>query len=136
MSAYVRHTCAEPEVNVKLSIVRIQAKIDMKFRVLLVVTLAAATTACLAQSVKYEKYVLPNGMKVILHEDHSVPVAAVNIWYHVGSKDEPARRTGFAHLFEHLMFMGTERVPGGQFDKLMEADGGGNNASTWNDRTN
>jgi predicted Zn-dependent peptidase len=102
----------------------------------LAATLIAASACSLAQSVKYEKYTLPNGMKVILHEDHSVPVVAVNIWYHVGSKDEQPRRTGFAHLFEHLMFMGTERVPTGQFDQLMETGGGSNNASTWNDRTN
>lgn len=84
----------------------------------------------------HEKYVLPNGMKVILHEDHSLPVAAVNVWYDVGSKDEPKGRSGFAHLFEHLMFMGTERVPGSQFDVLMERSGGANNATTSFDRTN
>ena len=89
-----------------------------------------------AQDVKVEKYVLSNGMKVILHEDHSLPVATVNIWYYVGSKDEADRRSGFAHLFEHLMFMGTDRVPTGQYDKIMEGGGGSNNASTANDRTN
>ncbi len=89
-----------------------------------------------AQDVKVEKYTLPNGMTVILHEDHSVPVAAVNIWFRVGSKDEADRRSGFAHLFEHLMFMGTERVPTGQYDKIMEGGGGANNASTAEDRTN
>lgn len=96
----------------------------------------ACATAASAQDVKYEKYTLDNGLTVILHEDHSLPVAAVNIWYRVGSKDEPAGRSGFAHLFEHLMFMGTQRVPGNQFDVIMEAEGGSNNASTSNDRTN
>lgn len=96
----------------------------------------ACAAAAVAQDVTYEKYKLDNGLTVILHEDHSLPVAAVNIWYRVGSKDEPAGRSGFAHLFEHLMFMGTQRVPGNQFDVIMEAEGGSNNASTSNDRTN
>jgi zinc protease len=90
----------------------------------------------LAQDIRYEKYKLDNGMTVILHEDHSLPVATVNIWYRVGAKDEPPGRSGFAHLFEHLMFMGTERVPGNQFDVIMETGGGANNASTSLDRTN
>ena len=89
-----------------------------------------------AQEVAYEKYVLPNGLTVILHEDHSVPLAAVNFWYYVGSKDEAERRSGFAHMFEHLMFMGTDRVPGGDIDKIMEVGGGSGNASTSRDRTN
>lgn len=99
---------------------------------------AAAVLVSLAnaQKIDFEKYTLPNGMTVILREDHSLPVAAVNLWYRVGSKDEPARRSGFAHLFEHLMFMGTKRVPNGQFDRIMEAAGGTNNASTAEDRTN
>lgn len=92
--------------------------------------------ASLAQDIKYEKYTLPNGMTVILHEDHSLPVATINTWYRVGAKDEQPGRSGFAHLFEHLMFMGTERVPGSDFDNLMEAGGGSNNASTSFDRTN
>src|SRR5262245_25484106 len=89
-----------------------------------------------AQQVKYEKYTLDNGMTVIVHEDHSLPIAAINIWYRVGAKDEPPGRSGFAHLFEHLMFMGTKRVPGNDFDNIMEAGGGANNASTAFDRTN
>lgn len=89
-----------------------------------------------AQDIKYEKYKLNNGMTVILHEDHTLPIATVNIWYRVGAKDELPGRSGFAHLFEHLMFMGTQRVPGNDFDRLMEAGGGANNASTAFDRTN
>src|ERR1019366_8050382 len=88
--------------------------------------LALMATAALAQDVKIDKYVLANGMTVILHEDHTLPVATVNIWYHVGSKDEQEHRSGFAHLFEHLMFMGTDRVPTGQYDKIMEGGGGSN----------
>jgi predicted Zn-dependent peptidase len=101
---------------------------------ILLTTLVAALAV--GQDVPVEKYRLPNGMTVILHEDHTVPVATINIWYRVGSKDEPARRSGFAHLFEHLMFMGTKRVPNGQFDQIMETGGGNNNASTAEDRTN
>ena len=88
-----------------------------------------------AQTVKLQTYTLANGLKVILHEDHGLPMVTVNILYHVGSKDEPDRRSGFAHLFEHLMFMGTNRVPTGQYDNIMEGGGGWNNADTTEDRT-
>jgi len=91
-----------------------------------------------AQSLRvpYQTFTLANGLKVIVHEDHSVPVVAVNMWYHVGSADEKPGRTGFAHLFEHVMFMGSQHVPTGEFDRLLEAAGGDNNASTSEDRTN
>src|SRR5947207_1807788 len=79
---------------------------------------------------------LPNGLRVILHEDHSVPVVSVNTWYHVGSARERTGRTGFAHLFEHLMFMGSGHVKPGEFDDWLEQVGGDNNGSTANDRTN
>jgi zinc protease len=85
--------------------------------------------------IRFEKYTLPNGLEVILHEDHSTPIVAVNTWYHVGSGDEKVGRTGFAHLFEHIMFMGSEHVPVGMFDKELEAAGGDNNGSTTEDRT-
>ena len=98
--------------------------------------LLAATGRLSAQEVQYEKYELPNGMMVILHEDHRLPVATINLWYYVGGKDEVAGKSGFAHLFEHLMFMGTKRVPGGAFDTIMESGGGWNNATTSEDRTN
>src|SRR5256714_13283318 len=91
-----------------------------------------------AQSLRvpYTTFTLPNGLQVVLHEDHSVPVVAVNTWYHVGSSDERPGRTGFAHLFEHIMFMGSQHVPTGEFDRLLEAAGGDNNGSTTEDRTN
>ena len=63
---------------------------------------------------------LANGLTVILHEDHKAPVVAVNTWYNVGSKDEPEGKTGFAHLFEHLMFNGTENLPGDYFNYLQQ----------------
>ena len=101
--------------------------------------LLLAPTAAVAQAVPtitHEKYTLPNGLEVILHEDHSVPVVAVNTWYKVGSGDEQRGRTGFAHLFEHIMFMGSENVPVGKFDQWLEAAGANNNGSTNGDRTN
>ena len=95
-----------------------------------------AVVPAVAQSVAVERYVLKNGLTVILHPDKALPVAFVNLWYRVGAKEEPAGRSGFAHLFEHLMFMGTQRVPGNDFDVLMETGGGSNNATTSLDRTN
>ena len=76
-----------------------------------------------AQSLRvpYQTFTLPNGLQVIVHEDHSVPVVAVNTWYHVGSSDEKPGRTGFAHLFEHIMFMGSQHVPTGEFDQIGRA---------------
>lgn len=99
---------------------------------------AAATDAGTPQklSVPYEKFTLPNGLTVILHEDHSIPRVSVNTWYHVGSAREKLGRTGFAHLFEHLMFEGSGHVKEGEFDTLLESVGGDNNGSTTEDRTN
>ena len=78
---------------------------------------------------------LPNGLTLIVHEDHSVPTVTTNVWYHVGSGDEKPGRTGFAHLFEHLMFMGSQHAPYPQFDRLLEAAGASNNGTTNQDRT-
>jgi zinc protease len=86
--------------------------------------------------VPYRLFTLKNGLTVILHQDRSVPVVGVNVWYHVGSANEKAGRTGFAHLFEHLMFEGSKHVKEGEFDALLEAAGGNNNGSTETDRTN
>jgi len=87
-------------------------------------------------SVPYTQFTLPNGLHVILHEDHTVPTVSVNVWYHVGSAHERPGRTGFAHLFEHLMFEGSKHVPEGEYDNLLEAAGGSTNGSTSSDRTN
>jgi zinc protease len=100
----------------------------------LTVPLAAQTPAPL--QVSYQQFRLANGLNVILHRDASIPVVAVNMWYYVGSANEKPGRTGFAHLFEHLMFEGSKHVPEGQFDILLEGAGGDNNGSTSNDRTN
>ena len=85
--------------------------------------------------IPHVKVTLDNGLDVIVHEDHHCPIVAVNVWYHVGSKDERPGRTGFAHLFEHLMFEGSEHHDGGYFRPLQEA-GGTLNGSTGPDRTN
>ena len=100
------------------------------------VVLAASLSVITANEVQVETYTLPNGLTVILHEDHSLPRVTINTWFAVGSKDEDEGRSGFAHLFEHLMFMGTHRVPENRFDVIMESGGGANNASTSTDRTN
>lgn len=86
--------------------------------------------------IPYAQFTLPNGLNVIVHRDASLPVASVNMWYHVGSKNEKPGRTGFAHLFEHIMFEGSAHVPEGDFDNHLESAGGVNNGSTSNDRTN
>jgi zinc protease len=86
--------------------------------------------------VPYELFTLSNGLTVILHRDTSVPVVSVNVWYHVGSANERPGRTGFAHLFEHLMFEGSKHVEEGAFDVLLEGAGATSNGSTDLDRTN
>ncbi|MGH9147046.1 MAG: M16 family metallopeptidase [Vicinamibacterales bacterium] len=96
----------------------------------------AQQPASIALSVPYSQFTLTNGLHVILHEDHTVPMVSVNVWYHVGSANERPGRTGFAHLFEHLMFEGSKNVQEGEFDTLLESAGGSNNGSTNNDRTN
>lgn len=83
----------------------------------------------------YEKYVMSNGLQVILHTDHSDPVISYAIMYHVGSSREIPGKTGFAHLFEHLLFGGSENVPTGTFDKIIEGVGGSNNGFTSRDVT-
>ncbi len=85
--------------------------------------------------IAYDKFTLPNGLDVILHEDHSLPVVAVNVWYHVGSKDEQAGKTGFAHLFEHVMFEGSKHHDRSYFEPLQKV-GASLNGSTTADRTN
>jgi len=85
--------------------------------------------------IPFESYKLPNGLTVILARDETTPTVAVNVWYHVGSKNEMPGRTGFAHLFEHVMFTGAGHTPYGIHDKLTEGVGGSNNGTTSNDRT-
>lgn len=89
-----------------------------------------------AIDIPYEKHVLANGLTLIIHEDHKAPIVAVNVWYHVGSKDERPGRTGFAHLFEHLMFNGSENHDDEFFRPLEAAGATKMNGTTWLDRTN
>ena len=86
--------------------------------------------------IPYEEFTLDNGLRVIVHEDRKAPVVALSIWYHVGSKDEPKGKTGFAHLFEHLMFNGSENAPGDFFAPLQQVGATDFNGTTWFDRTN
>ena len=87
-------------------------------------------------NVPYTQLTLKNGLNVILHEDHSLPLISVNIWYHVGSSSEKSGRTGFAHLFEHILFEKSTNVPEGKFIQWIESRGGRFNGSTTQDRTN
>ena len=96
-------------------------------------SLAAAPQAIPA--IPFQQFTLPNGLHVILSEDHTAPLVGVEMLYDVGSKDEKPGRTGFAHLFEHLMFQGTVNLPKGESDRLIEAAGGSSNGSTSADRT-
>ncbi len=83
-----------------------------------------------------ESYHLPNGLHVVLSEDHTAPIVAVNLWYHVGSANERLDRTGFAHLFEHMLFQGSANVEANEHFELVQRAGGTLNGSTWLDRTN
>jgi zinc protease len=104
------------------------------------IVVALLCSVALAQesklAVPHAYFVLPNGLRVILHEDHSTPTVSVNVWYHAGSAREKTGRTGFAHLFEHILFEGSGHVAEGDFDNFLEAAGGNNNGSTSTDRTN
>lgn len=104
---------------------------------LLLVTGICATQLTWSQAVKIDfvEYDLPNGMHVILHEDHTVPLVAVTVNYHVGSKNEVPERTGFAHFFEHLLFEGSANIKRGEFFKYVSSAGGQNNAFTTQDQT-
>ncbi len=96
---------------------------------------ALISTATGAQSIQHD-YHLDNGLRVVLVEDHSTPIITVDIWYNVGSANEVAGRTGFAHLFEHMMFQGSQRAPKGEHTEVVESAGGISNATTNKDRTN
>jgi zinc protease len=110
----------------------------MKRKAFLAMLLGATVLANSAQAagnIKFTEYDLPNGLHVILHEDHSTPIVAVSVMYHVGSKNEDPQRTGFAHFFEHLLFEGSDNIKRGEFMKLVQAAGGQLNANTSQDRT-
>lgn len=112
-------------------------RIRMTVFILLAAVLAAGT---FAQSkdidIPFQKFVLDNGLTVIVHEDHKAPIVAINVWYHVGSKNEKPGKTGFAHLFEHLMFGGSEHSHGRYIDAMEKIGATDLNGTTNNDRTN
>ena len=103
------------------------------------ITLTVLTQASLLDDlpeIKYESFTLNNGLTVVVHEDHKVPMVAVNVWYHVGSKNEKFGKTGFAHLFEHLMFNGTENYNSEYFEPFEKIGSTDQNGTTNSDRTN
>jgi predicted Zn-dependent peptidase len=101
----------------------------------LILLLLTQINISMAQKINFEEYDLPNGLHVILHEDHTAPVVTVGVMYHVGAKDEDPHRTGFAHFFEHLLFEGTKNIPRGKWFEIVGSHGGKNNANTTDDRT-
>ena len=109
----------------------------MKRLILAILAIAALAPPALADAPKidFTSFELPNGMKVFVIEDHKAPIVYEVMWVRVGSKDEVAHRTGFAHLFEHLMFKGSAHIPDGLMDKLLESAGGWSNAFTSTDET-
>ncbi len=106
----------------------------------LALALAAAPTMAAAKApavdIPFEQFTLPNGLRVVVHTDKKAPIVAVSVWYHVGSRDEPAGRSGFAHLFEHLMFNGSENAKGEYFTPFELVGATDMNGTTWFDRTN
>jgi zinc protease len=108
----------------------------MKPLVTVLLTLFVVFRTAAEVSIDYTTFTLPNGLRVIMHEDRSVPVVSVNIWYHVGSGREKPGRTGFAHLFEHMLFQGSEHVGDDKHFGYIQEAGGSLNGSTNNDRTN
>lgn len=107
----------------------------LKLLTFLIALLGTLTLSAQMNTIEFEEYTLDNGLKVILHEDHSTPIVAVTVLYHVGSKNEVENRTGFAHFFEHLMFEGSANIERGEFMSYVEKAGGGINAYTTQDRT-
>ena len=107
----------------------------MKKFILIGVLSFSALTSFSQKKIEYVEYDLPNGIHVILHEEHATPIVAVSVLYHVGSKNEKTDRTGFAHFFEHLLFEGSQNIGRGEYSEIVEKNGGGLNANTSQDRT-
>ncbi|HBB81050.1 MAG TPA: peptidase M16 [Cryomorphaceae bacterium] len=103
--------------------------------IIMLSALVFSGSLCAQNQIEFEEYDLDNGLHVILHEDHTTPIAAVTVLYHVGSKNEETERTGFAHFFEHLLFEGSENIERGEFDSYVTNAGGALNANTSQDRT-
>jgi len=121
-------------MTLRLRLASLLASFSLLAAVVVATPLAAAELSI--PPIQYHQRTLPNGLQVLSVEDHASPNVAVQVWYHVGSKDDPQGRSGFAHLFEHLMFKSTKHMHAEQFDRLTEDVGGANNASTGDDVTN
>jgi zinc protease len=113
-----------------------RTELAVLFLVLALVTSGSAQTKTKEIDIPYQRFVLDNGLTVIVHEDHKAPIVAINTWYHVGSKNEKPGKTGFAHLFEHLMFGGSEHAPGRYIDGMERIGATDLNGTTNSDRTN
>src|SRR5215212_8485801 len=120
----------------RIQLRRIRMHRRSRFVIMLVIVLSLAALAAQAQQLRVEHYELPNGLDVVLNEDHSAPLVAVNVWYHVGSKNERIGRTGFAHLFEHMLFSGSEHIGNNEHFRYVQSVGGVLNGTTFFDRTN
>ena len=120
-----------------MNTIRFSSRLISIFLIITVVSGCMSNKTPVADKLKinYEKYIMPNGLQVILHADKSDPMISYAIMYHVGSSREVPGKTGFAHLFEHLLFGGSENVPTGKFDKIIEGVGGNNNGFTSRDVT-
>ncbi|HPF45727.1 MAG: insulinase family protein [Alphaproteobacteria bacterium] len=111
-------------------------KLKLSSLIIFLVFLVSSAVADDTPTINFEQYTLGNGLRVVVHTDRKAPIISVNVWYHVGSKDEPAGKTGFAHLFEHLMFNGSENYDDDYFKPLQEIGATGINGTTAQDRTN
>ena len=107
----------------------------MKNKFIVALTALCSCTMFAQTRINFIEYDLPNGIHVILHEEHSTPIAAISVLYHVGSKNENPTKTGFAHFFEHLLFEGTQNIGRGEYSEIVEKNGGTLNANTSQDRT-
>ncbi|HEX7499859.1 MAG TPA: pitrilysin family protein, partial [Polyangia bacterium] len=127
---------ARPDECDKLPAMRFRFRSNF-FLALAILTLGSQSAAAAVPDIAFEQYRLPNGLDVVLHVEHRVPIVHVEVWYKVGSKDEIAGKTGFAHLFEHMMFRGTKHIPEDAYFKyLSQAGASARNGSTSTDRTN
>jgi zinc protease len=110
---------------------------SVSFLALTILALNRGATAATVPDIAFEQFRLPSGLDVVLHVEHRVPIVHVEVWYKVGSKDEVAGKTGFAHLFEHMMFQGSKHIPEDAYFKyLSQAGASARNGSTSTDRTN
>ena len=136
VSALAATACAPSAQVQSAAVADLTAAIDLPPPVPVAAEPAPVSALVSEVSIPHSTFQLENGLTVLVHEDHKAPVVAVSTWYNVGSKDEPKGKTGFAHLFEHLMFNGSENLPGDFFEYLQQIGATDYNGTTWFDRTN